>query len=152
MLTWTFLCSLVINTIALLFTASNCYKTQDHKKAAKNKNDERKAFRAAVEKGEAGVPAPTDSVPQIGKVVKQRLDLTKAKKFLPPHTSIYHYAPTNRIRGFIGNERVGRGCDLSKGQDVACRVVLTKLWELHHQRNPRSIIAWEFPLDLEALQ
>ena len=100
---------------------------EEHTKSVRGKKAERNAFRVAVEQGGAGV-APLPAPPAFDETtVHTRLDLTKAKKYLPPSAKLYHDTKTHRIRGFYGDSRLSHGCDLSVGQDVACRAVFTLL-------------------------
>ena len=116
----------------------------------RGKNAERNAFRVSVEQGEAGV-APLPAPPALDdQIVHARLDLTKAKKYLPPSAKLYHYTKTHRIRGFYGDSRLSHGCDLSLGQDVACRVVLTWLWKARKRLHPNETIPFEFSFEVSA--
>jgi hypothetical protein len=89
----------------------------------------------------------------IGKVVKQKLDLVKAKKYCPPNCFFFHSQSEHRIRGYLhvpnnSTDRPNHGCTLAVTQDVAIRVVLEWLWMEHHRRNPHLPIMWEFPYTL----
>ena len=70
-------------------------------KHAKNLNDEGKAFRHAVESGNAGVPAQEQRSLPTGRAVTQRLDLTVAKRYAPPDVMLYHETTQDRIKGFL---------------------------------------------------
>ena len=83
-----------------------------------------------------------------GKEYTKDLNLTSAKKYLPPHCNIYHYTDSNRIRAFYGKAGVpSHGCSLVYGQDTACRIVLEFLWKVHKQRNPDANVPFEFKVN-----
>ena len=86
-----------------------------------------------------------------GKNVKQKLDLSKAKKYAPPNATLFHDPRFHRIRGCyrIGGYRETHGCALSVGQDVACRVVLTWLWNHHVKLHPKEKVPFDFPFTLD---
>ena len=100
--------------------------------------------------GHAGVPAqdPEQSAGR-GGVVKVKLDLVKAKKYLPPKASLWYEPKSDRIRGAIGKGHgASHSCSMSVGQDVACRVVLEWLRARAKSLNKEVRILLEFPYEL----
>ena len=90
---------------------NNLKSTQDHQKSKENANADRKAFRHAVNTGNAGLPAPPDPDygPVIGAVLGGKLTLIKAKTYLPPQCVIFHDPRESRIQGYRGTH----GCAFS---------------------------------------
>ena len=71
-----------------------------------------------------------------------------AKKFMPPGCTIFHYVPTNRVRGFYGPSGVpSHGCSLAFGLDTAVRVVLEFLWKVHKQKNHGITVPHDFQVN-----
>ena len=126
---------------------------QEHQKNVDRVNADRRTFRQAVQRGQAGVPAPADeSQMRVGRHVPT-LNLTNAKRYLPPNCILHHDTQYDRIRGFyhIGGKRPSHSCNLSFTQDVALRVVLVWCWEQHINFFPDAVCPWDFPYELTEL-
>ena len=96
-----------------------------------------------------GPPQDPETAAGRGGVVKVKLDLVKAKKYLPPKASFWYEPKIDRIRGSIGNGHgASHSCSMSVGQDVACRVVLEWLWARHKSMNTEARVLWQFPCEL----
>ena len=74
-------------------------------KNAKNMNDEGKAFRRAVESGNAGVAAQDQRPLPMGRAVAQRLDLTVATRYAPTDVMLYYETTQDRIMSFLDRGR-----------------------------------------------
>ena len=72
------------------------------------------------------------SAGRVDGVVDKKLDLMSCKGFAPPHSVVFHDPTTHRIRGYfcLDKKRPSRGCLLAHGQNVACRVVLTRPFQM----------------------
>ena len=117
-------------------------------KTSKGKREEGRAFREALESGNAGVPALSKAKVHVGREVKQRLDLTTCKRYTPPSTVLFHDTKANRIRGYYGPDRISHGCQLSYGLDIAIRVVLEWCWARHIDFHPDQTCPYIFEFEL----
>ena len=120
-----------------------------HKTQQRQKKDN-KTFRQQFYAGHAGVPAPPADDP-CGPALtrKTKLNLRTAKKYAPKDVLIYHDPVENRLRGYMDKGRgPSHGCNLSLGQDTACRVVLTFLWGQHVKRFPDEVCPHDLSYDL----
>ena len=117
---------------------------QDHIAAENRRAAEGRSFKHAVASGDAGVRAPSAPSHALGGKVSGKLSLTKANLYKPPECVLFHDPKDNRIRCFVGPNRVGRQCHLAVGIDMAIRVCLRQAWELHLRAHPGSECPWDF--------
>ena len=84
--------------------------------------------------------APSSTDAPIGALKKStKLNLRNAKRYAPRDVLLFHDPLMSRIRGYMDKGRgQSHGCNLSVGQDVACRVVLQWLWAQHLKRFPHE--------------
>ena len=99
--------------------------------------------------GNAGLPAGNERM-LVGRKVHEKLDLVKARKYLPPQCFLHHCPWEQRIRGeYRIKDRPNKSCSLAVGQDTAIRVVLEALWKEYVRRNPGKVVPYEFPFTVE---
>ena len=94
--------------------------------------------------GTAGVRRPSAPGQRAVWTVAGKLNLIKANLYKPPECVLFHDAIENRIRCFVGPNRIGRQCHLAVGIDMAIRVTLKQAWDLHLRSHPGTTCPWNF--------
>ena len=83
---------------------------KDFLKSEKTKKEESDYFKSSVLGGHAGVPAQSHVTEKAGGTVKVKLDLSKAKKYLPPKCSMSYEPRYARIRASLLEEQTWSFC------------------------------------------
>ena len=123
----------------------HCASKQEHIKKQMAAKAEASTFRSDLSSSRKS--QQQSRTKEAGGVVMHKLDLMNCKAYAPPHSVLFHCPTSRRIRGYfcIDKSRPSRGCLLTHGQNVACRVVLTWLWEQYKKAFPSQEVLFSFP-------